>query len=549
MEIDLGILQIPEGMLYRHLRSDLRDDWFPDPLGYADMIDHGVVREVISKNFEAHHGEYVPSLREIYNIPKDGFTLRYALETGLSDRALYHGLTAFIVPYVDPLIPWYVFSHRYDRNRERSRDRSLFRSGIPSWRDFTHAVQSTVSSDKWLLSTDLSNYFEHIDLTILKQDILALVAEVSANFREKSKIRAHVELLFGYLRSWSFDQRRGLPQNRDASSFLANVYMRRVDRAMNDLGYSDRYFRYMDDIKVVCHNEFEARLALKQLSLQLREIGLSINSRKTEIVPGADADRVSKCIDSSPEDVSRLDALWSTKTRQTIRQFLPLLKQTIFGLIERKEFGSRSFRYCIRRLAHMVSAADYIVPRSYYEDVTRAIISAIRSHPACSDQYIAYLEAVETRDEDMESILDFVADDGSAIYSWQNYRLWLLLARKGFTGDHAVRHARRRLKERDDATRAGATIYLGSVGGVGDRNEVAAEFRSLASFMGQRAALIAVHELPYSPVIRDLVRPYLRSDLAGVYKEMQKGSRKGKYFLPLERHALFDSVEEGPSYE
>ncbi len=48
------------------------------------------------------------------------------------------------------------------------------------------------------------------------------------------------------LRSWSYRSEFGLPQNRDASSFLANLTLLSVDEAMLSRGY--KYYRYMDDI-------------------------------------------------------------------------------------------------------------------------------------------------------------------------------------------------------------------------------------------------------------------------------------------------------------
>jgi hypothetical protein len=49
---------------------------------------------------------------------------------------------------------------------------------------------------------------------------------------EKGKIREYLERLFEWLSEWSFSSARGIPQNRDASSFLANIYMIPVDRIL-----------------------------------------------------------------------------------------------------------------------------------------------------------------------------------------------------------------------------------------------------------------------------------------------------------------------------
>src|SRR6185437_12857568 len=93
-----------------------------------------------------------------------------------------------------PLIPWYVFSHR--RDHARSNDRYMFRHGVSAWGDFTETVRSEVDDSKHLLSTDLTNYFENIDLAKLQGKLLSLIPEVSAAPETKSCIRSHIRLLF-----------------------------------------------------------------------------------------------------------------------------------------------------------------------------------------------------------------------------------------------------------------------------------------------------------------------------------------------------------------
>jgi hypothetical protein len=132
MTIELGPVVFDQTVLFKQLRNDMKDDWFPDPLNFRDMIEGGILATQIVSNFEGNHGEYVPIKRSIYNLPKANFTLRYALKTGLCDRTLYHGLTSFLVPYFDKLIPWNVFSHRYDYLRRDSK--YMFKRAIPAYR-------------------------------------------------------------------------------------------------------------------------------------------------------------------------------------------------------------------------------------------------------------------------------------------------------------------------------------------------------------------------------------------------------------------------------
>jgi len=90
MEIDLGTLRLDARLLIKRLQNDLNDDWFPDPIKYADLLAGDALATQISQNFEANQGEYRPSKSTLFNVPKPNFTLRYGLETGL---AIEHCIT------------------------------------------------------------------------------------------------------------------------------------------------------------------------------------------------------------------------------------------------------------------------------------------------------------------------------------------------------------------------------------------------------------------------------------------------------------------------
>src|SRR5690349_24006121 len=118
MAIDLGPLQFDDEVVLRQLRLDLRDDWFRDLREFQDIFDKGQIKTVAVENFSKNDGVYRPIKPDLLNVPKANFTLRYALETGVADRALYHGLVAYLVPFYDPLLPWNVFNHRRSIGRD-----------------------------------------------------------------------------------------------------------------------------------------------------------------------------------------------------------------------------------------------------------------------------------------------------------------------------------------------------------------------------------------------------------------------------------------------
>ena len=300
MTVSVGLIEFDENLVTRQLRRDLSDDWFPDPLRFEDMFDGNHIKTILEDNVRRNHGIFRPSKRTLHNVPKPNYSLRYGLEISLSERALYHALVSQLVPYFDELIPWNVFSHRAAPSNN---GRYLFKRAIPSWQDFIGVVRNNLPDSTILLSTDLTNYYENIRLKDLKETLFNLLPEVQASATTKAVLRTHIETLFDCLKFWCYSDANGLPQNRDASSFLSNIYMLPVDRAML-VEKKEKYFRYMDDIKVACEDAHDARRTLKLLSLELRKIGLSINSGKTDIVSASDVHELARVLDTGEDDLT-----------------------------------------------------------------------------------------------------------------------------------------------------------------------------------------------------------------------------------------------------
>lgn len=553
MAIQLGSISFDETVVIKQLKTDLRDDWFPDPIGYNDFISGGLLPNIILENFQKNHGTYSPAQALLLNVPKSNFTLRYALETSFTDRAIYHSLAMHLLPFYDRTISQWVFSHRANGSAagDRSDSKYVFRNGIQAWNDFLGCVQSAIKPGTVLLSTDLANYFENINLKKLKEIMLESVPSLDADAGQKSQLRQYIEQLFSCLSSWSFNIERGLPQNRDASSFLANVYMRSVDQVMLEKGYT--YFRYMDDIKIVCPSEGAAKLALKELILALRPLGQFVNGGKTNIVAAEDECRIRDCLDLPSIEMKRIDSAWASKALNPIsRSFVPLKKLATETLTAGK-FHSREFRFCINRLETLARCSEFKVPAAYFNDLTPLVISGLDAAPVATDQICRYLRAIELNVGDFTAIVEHLIDDSKGIYNWKNYRLWVLMTQKEFRSDALMERARNIISEHsDNPTRAGATLYLGAFGTVEDRELIATKFHQLKSFLGQRNAIIAVQELHFRPAngkevgINTHVSAYLRDDLKGAYRALNRG---GVYAEKLEPVSITRYIEQERDYD
>jgi hypothetical protein len=163
----------------------------------------------------------------------------------------------------------------------------------------------------------LFNYFEHISIDAVENAFIKMICKIKASGSEKNTIRNAISTLIALLEKWCFNDRHGLPQNRDASSFIANVVLDQIDRDMVDYGFD--YFRYVDDIRIICKDKFEAKKALNVLILELRKLGFNINSKKTIILDKNSKDKdIGDFFPSIDDRIAVIDSMWRSRSKKTI---------------------------------------------------------------------------------------------------------------------------------------------------------------------------------------------------------------------------------------
>jgi hypothetical protein len=74
----------------------------------------------------------------------------------------------------------------------------------------------------------------------------------------------------------------------------------------------------------------------------------------------------------------------------------------------------------------------------------------------------------------------------------------------------------------------------------------AQHFSTLSSFLGQRCAIVGLHELPFDPLVRTSVAPYVRDDLKGVFLNLR--STKGSYYREIESPSVTRFIDQESGY-
>ncbi|MGA6180911.1 RNA-directed DNA polymerase [Stenotrophomonas sp. NPDC077421] len=492
-----GFLSFPidHDSVLKHLNQDMRDDWFSDVLGYRDLFEKkDSLQAVLAGLLSEGNGQYAGVARTLCDVPKKGLGLRYALETDFYDRFVYQSICTFLIKYYDPLLSTRVFGHRWrDHYIEGSREKRLFKSRIELWQTFEGITHSSLVDGKIILVTDLINYFENISIELIREAFLSKLPLIKADGQAKLHIRNAVQTLCSLLEKWSYSDRHGLPQNRDASSFIANVVLSDVDHRMVSMGYD--YFRYVDDIRIVCADDRRARKAVADLISELRAVGMNINSSKTEII-NLGHERVSDFFPVSDSRSAAIDAMWKSRSRRIISRSVPLVFGMLADLIKAGDTQLRQFRFAVNRLKILLDSGMFVDESDVAGELVDLVIDSLETQAVSTDQFCRVLSFLAISQESFHRIERFMLDSVISIHPWQNYHLWMLLALKEYKTDAIVALAERKVAENLASPEIPAIfVYLASVREGGAALKQAIEhFSGEWSYQHQRYLLLATRE-------------------------------------------------------
>lgn len=499
--IEILAFPIDVTAVLQHLHRDMRDDWFEDVLQHRDLFaSKRALRDVLHEVLLEGNGRYGASKRNVCDIPKKGFGIRYALETDFYDRFIYQAICSYLIPFYDPLLSPRVLGHRYD-NRRRS-EKGLFKGRIELWQTFEGVTKTALKNNQALFSTDLINYFENITTESIRSAFEGMLPKIKASGPEKALIRNSINTLCELMVHWGYSEKHGLPQNRDASSFIANVVLNSVDQEMVRLGFD--YYRYVDDIRIICNTTRAARHVATVLIGHLRTVGMNINSSKTMILTAESPETdLNEFFPGSDDRSLAIDSMWRSRSRRVIMRSTKYIFQLLQECIDSKQTQSRQFRFAVNRLIQIVDAGIFDVRDEMAGQLKSLLIESLEDHAVSTDQYCRLLSTLDLSADELEKIEKFLCDHERSIHSWQNYHLWLILARRKYKTDELVTLAKKRIEA--DVLRseiAAIFIYLRCVDEVKFLEGIATDFRSTWPYYHQRNYLLATSDSD-----RELLKP------------------------------------------
>lgn len=534
-------------VVLRHLRQDMRDDWYFDCLQYEDLFSNpNETKRIIISLLQEWNGTYRGTRSVVRNIPKKGYGERYGLETDFFDRFIYQAICSFLISYYDKLLSHRVLSYRYDPKPQNPR--YLFKPKISRWFTFEGVTLTFARSGKHLLVTDISNFFENISRAQIITELERAIPYIQATGPEKLQIRNAIGTLDKLLEQWTFNGSYGLPQNRDASSFLSNILLSSVDRQMAKKGYD--YYRYVDDIRIIADSELHARRALQDLIRQLRQVGLNINASKTVILaPDMPKDKVAEHFPSQDSTTNAINFMWQSRSRRLVTRSVTYIFNILTKCIELDETQSRQFRFAVNRVAQIVESGLFDVGDALSKTLLDTLSRTLSDQAISTDQYCRLIAILDRDGRCLPALESFLLAEEGAIHDWQNYNIWLLLAVRKYRSDALVAQADRKLLEDMRSGEAAAIlIWLRCVEEAALIERSVQSFSTSLPYQNARYLLISASVLPDASLhpLYGLVPTGLKG--TGT-RAARHNNGEGLPFAIRERTDLLNLVDEVSEYD
>jgi len=262
------------------VRTQLRSLELKDLYDHYDF-NYNIDERASAIRSEILNGTYKASQPLVYRIEKKFGVCRHLIIPQPYDALVLQVLVENIAPDIlknQPSINAFYSRAKHSFNLPHNVDEYGL-SWRQQWKELQKKIYHFSVSKKLLIVTDLSNYYDSIDMNELRKVFtsLAKVEEVL------------IDLIFRIIEeiSWKPDylpySGRGLPTtNIEGIRLLAHAFLFEIDEVIKQKT-ADHFTRWMDDLVIGADNRKEAVEIISCISDMLKSRGLALNLSKTNI--------------------------------------------------------------------------------------------------------------------------------------------------------------------------------------------------------------------------------------------------------------------------
>lgn len=391
----------------------------PDILGFLNIKSiygndfNKILNEMLQSNIRnLDKLKRLPLLK--IDVPKPNFTIRPMARPNIVEWLFYEAImnyfTKLILKNKEICKPSYSILNFLKEKGSKKEN---------PWIKFDNKSRELYYNDgyKWAVVTDITGYYENISLAELRRRIIDCIG----NDNDLKLI----DFLLKMLKNWSRERIEdyGIPQGPSASGFLGDIFLDSIDRIMEKY---EGYFRYMDDIRIFCKEEIQAKLALKDLVLALRNLKLNINAKKTDIL--YDKQIESKLFDPKKVSLDSIEIAMKTEEENTIKSIaIPGLLQLVNEAFYNDEFEKRHIVFSLYRLGILYNSGFNFDQSTILKNIKGSFISK----PHHTGIFCDFLSNFENDNSLPIFLISFLESENN-IYEWQEIKILQALLRFNF---------------------------------------------------------------------------------------------------------------------
>ncbi|UXN65605.1 RNA-directed DNA polymerase [Phyllobacterium sp. A18/5-2] len=263
----------------------MRKQLLPDPVDYMDV--QASIDRVVSKiRTNIKTGTFSIEIPRGFHVEKSMGLCRLMVQPSVEEAIILQCLSDKMYSEIKRQSPSKnAFFEPSDHSFKTTAEQEY--GTFKSWKKFQEEILKFSIENKFVIVTDISNYYDFIDLVQMRNVITSFVKveEPLLDFL------LHIVSNLVWRPDFMPPRQIGLPQmDLDAPRLLAHCYLFELDKFMEDRSQKN-YARFMDDIDAGVNTIELAKKLLRDTDLVLQSRSLRLNAGKTKILSASEAYR------------------------------------------------------------------------------------------------------------------------------------------------------------------------------------------------------------------------------------------------------------------